>query len=73
MIVLDDDDRQCILQEDDLRWKQHLKDKGWPDIKAHCRSRIVRGQVDLLSAAEQVDDLVPVSVGDVYQRFQEAL
>lgn len=73
MIVLDDADRQFIIQEDDLGWKQHLKKQGWPDIKDHCKSRIVRGQVDILSASEQVDDLVPVPVTDIYRAMQEAL
>ncbi|HBC3474394.1 TPA: Flp pilus assembly complex ATPase component TadA [Vibrio parahaemolyticus] len=73
MIVLDDADRQFIIKEDDLGWKQHLKAQGWPDIKAHCKSRIVHGQVDILSASEQVDDLVPVPVTDIYQAMQEAL
>ncbi|MBM4846295.1 Flp pilus assembly complex ATPase component TadA [Vibrio parahaemolyticus] len=73
MIVLDDADRQFIIKEDDLGWKQHLKAQGWPDIKDHCKSRIVRGQVDILSASEQVDDLVPVPVTDIYRAMQEAL
>ncbi|MFA0916624.1 type II secretion protein, partial [Vibrio parahaemolyticus] len=73
MIVLDDTDRQFIIQEDDLGWKQHLKGQGWPDIKDHCKSRILRGQVDILSASEQVDDLVPVPVTDIYRAMQEAL
>lgn len=73
MIVLDDADRQFIIQEDDLGWKQHLKKQGWPDIKDHCKSRIMRGQVDILSASEQVDDLVPVPVTDIYRAMQEAL
>ncbi|MDF4866794.1 type II secretion protein, partial [Vibrio parahaemolyticus] len=73
MIVLDDADRQFIIKEDDLGWKQHLKKQGWPDIKDHCKSRIVRGQVDILSASEQVDDLVPVPVTDIYRAMQEAL
>ncbi|MFA0832339.1 Flp pilus assembly complex ATPase component TadA, partial [Vibrio parahaemolyticus] len=30
MIVLDDADRQFIIKEDDLGWKQHLKKQGWP-------------------------------------------
>lgn len=73
MIVLDDADRQFIIKEDDLNWKRHLEDKGWPNIKAHCKSRILRGQVDILSASEQVDDLVPVPVTDLYQQLREAL
>ncbi|HFK4420959.1 TPA: GspE/PulE family protein [Vibrio parahaemolyticus] len=73
MIVLDDTDRQFIIKEDDLGWKQHLKAQGWPDIKDHCKSRIMRGQVDILSASEQVDDLVPVPVTDIYRAMQEAL
>ncbi|NMU33971.1 type II secretion protein, partial [Vibrio parahaemolyticus] len=73
MIVLDDADRQFIIQEDDLGWKQHLKKQGWPSIKDHCKSRIMRGQVDILSASEQVDDLVPVPVTDIYRAMQEAL
>ncbi|MDN4727859.1 hypothetical protein QYZ40_26160 [Vibrio parahaemolyticus] len=31
MIVLDDADRQFIIKEDDLGWKQHLKKQGWPE------------------------------------------
>ncbi|HAV1415121.1 ATPase, T2SS/T4P/T4SS family [Vibrio parahaemolyticus] len=73
MIVLDDTDRQFIIKEDDLGWKKHLKAQGWPDIKDHCKSRIMRGQVDILSASEQVDDLVPVPVNDIYRELAEAL
>ncbi len=73
LIVLDDTDRQFIIQEDDLGWKAHLKAQGWPDIIAHCKSRIIRGQVDILSASEQVDNLVPVPVTDVYRAMKEAL
>lgn len=73
MIILDDKDRAFIVKEDDLGWKAHLQSQGWPDIKQHCKSRIVRGQVDILSASEQVDDLVPTPVSDTYRLLKEAL
>ncbi|MEZ9752381.1 GspE/PulE family protein [Vibrio sp. 10N.261.51.A1] len=73
MIVLDDADRQFIIREDDLGWKAHLQSQGWPDIKAHCKSRIMQGKVDILSASEQVDDLVPTPITDVYRALKEAL
>ena len=73
MIILDDKDRAFIVKEDDLGWKAHLLSQGWPDIKQHCKSRIVRGQVDILSASEQVDDLVPTPVSDTYRALKEAL
>lgn len=73
IIVLNDLDRGFIAREDDHGWKLHLQQQGWPDIQAHTLSRIGRGQVDIASAAEQVDGLMPVNVNETYRAMQEAL
>ncbi|WP_318419564.1 GspE/PulE family protein [Photobacterium leiognathi] len=73
IIVLDDIDRQYIAKEDDHGWKQHLINQGWPDIREHTLSRIKNGQVDIASASEQVDGLMPVDIKNIYADMQEAL
>ena len=73
LIVLDDEDRKFIIKEDTHGWKQHLLDRGWVDIKDHTKFRIVQGQVDILSASEQVDNLVPIPVSDIYHEMRGAL
>lgn len=73
LIALEDEDREFIVNEDDHGWKRHLSEHGWPDIRAHTLSRIARGQVDICSAAEQVDGLMPISAKDTYRKMQEAL
>jgi general secretion pathway protein E len=73
IIVLEDTDRQFIANEDDHGWKQHLIAQGWPDIRAHTLSRIKNGQVDIASASEQVDGLMPVDIQNIYTNMQGAL
>ncbi|WP_419208217.1 hypothetical protein ACN08N_25665 (plasmid) [Photobacterium leiognathi subsp. mandapamensis] len=73
IIVLDDTDRQYIAKEDDHGWKLHLINQGWPDIREHTLSRIKNGQVDIASASEQVDGLMPVDIKNIYADMKEAL
>ncbi|WP_394230516.1 GspE/PulE family protein [Shewanella colwelliana] len=73
IIVLDDTDRQFIAKEDDHGWKKHLEQQGWPDIRAHTLSRLKRGQVDITSASEQVDGLIPENINQLYQEMGKEL
>lgn len=73
LIVLDDSDRRFIVNCDDHGWKKHLKEKGWPDIRTHTLSRIYQGEVDIFSAGEQVDGLIPEPVDSTYSQMKEAL
>ncbi|TFZ62426.1 type II secretion protein [Photobacterium damselae subsp. piscicida] len=73
LVVLDDTDRRHIFAQDYLTWKTSLKGKGWPDIRDHTLSRIKRGQVDIESASEQINDLMPVQAADIYQSMMDAL
>ncbi len=73
LVVLDDSDRQYIFAQDYLAWKQSLKARGWPDIRDHTLSRIKRGQVDIESASEQINDLMPIKVEQVYKNMMEEL
>lgn len=73
LVVLDDSDRQYIFAQDYLAWKQSLKARGWPDIRDHTLSRIKRGQVDIESASEQINDLMPIKVDQVYKNMMEEL
>ncbi|MCD9504068.1 ATPase, T2SS/T4P/T4SS family [Photobacterium toruni] len=73
LVVLDDEDRQFIFQQDYLKWKQVLKSKGWPDIRDHTLSRIKRGQVDIQSASEQINDLIPIKSNEIYMNMREEL
>ncbi|CAG23473.1 GspE/PulE family protein [Photobacterium profundum] len=73
IIVLDDEDRRFIAKQDYLGWKHFLKQKGWPDIRDHALSRIRKGIVDIASASEQINDLMPVDVTTIYREMQEEL
>lgn len=73
LIVLDDDDRRYIAAQDYLGWKEAMRKKGWPDIREHALSRIRRGLVDIASASEQINDLLPIETADIYTALREAL
>jgi len=70
MIALEDADREFIKNQDYLGWKRHLESQGWPDIRQHTLHRIAKGQVDIASASEQVDGLMPVESKTLYQSMQ---
>ncbi len=71
MIVLDDEDRQFILNRDYLRWGKALKAKGYRDVRDHAISKIKAGLIDINTAAKKVNDLLPVASATVYQSFIE--
>ena len=73
MIALEDDDRAFIKAENYIGWKTHLESKGWPDIRTHTLHRIRQGVVDIASASEQVDELMPISSSTLYQQMQEEM
>jgi general secretion pathway protein E len=73
MIALEDDDRAFIKRQDYLGWQKHLQTKGWPDIRTHTLHRIKQGLVDIESASEQVDELMPVSSSTLYEQMQEEM
>lgn len=73
LIVLDDDDRRYIATQDYLGWKEALHKKGWPDIRDHALSRIRDGLVDIASASEQINDLLPMAAADIYTGMRAAL
>lgn len=73
IIILEDVDRQFIANEDIHGWKKYLADQEWPDIRAHALSRIKKGQVDMVSAAKQIDSLLPVHAQNTYKNMRAAL
>ena len=73
LIALEDADREFIKQQDYLGWKRYLKAQGWPDIREHTLHRICLGQVDLASASEQVDGLMPVASHERYRQLQQEM
>ena len=73
LIVLEDADRQFIKEQDYLGWSHYLEREGWPDIRKHTLHRIKRGQVDIASAAEQVDGLMPVSSKSLYRQLHNEM
>ncbi len=70
MIAIEDADREFIKSQDYLGWKRYLKSQGWPDIRQHTLHRIAKGQVDIASASEQVDGLMPVESKTLYLSMQ---
>lgn len=73
MIALEDADREFIKQQDYLGWKRYLESQGWPDIREHTLHRIRLGQVDLASASEQVDGLMPVASQQRYAQLKQEM
>jgi len=73
IIVLEDEDRRLIASGDIHGWRTHLEKLQWPDIATHTRSRIRRGQLDVSSAAKQIDSLLPQKANTLYQQMQAAL
>ncbi len=73
LIALEDADREFISQRDYLGWKRYLEAQGWPDIRQHTLHRIALGQVDIESASEQVDGLMPVSSKSLYAQMQREI
>ena len=73
MIALEDSDREFIRQQDYLGWQHHLDRQGWPDLRQHTLHRIRQGQIDITSASEQVDGLMPIESKQLYLRMAEVL
>ncbi|ANS88114.1 ATPase, T2SS/T4P/T4SS family (plasmid) [Vibrio scophthalmi] len=73
MIALENDDREFIKAEDYLGWEAHLESKGWPNIRTHTLHRMKQGLVDIESASEQVDELMPVSSSTLYEQMQKEM
>jgi general secretion pathway protein E len=71
MVVLDDDDRALILSRDYLAWLKALKVKGFKSVVDHANLKILRGEVDIFSAAGRVDGLFPKDTNAVYQGLWE--
>ncbi|MBL4799610.1 MAG: Flp pilus assembly complex ATPase component TadA, partial [Oleispira sp.] len=73
MVLLNTTDREFIAAQNYIGWEKHLASQGWPDIRKHTLQRLWWGQVDILSALEQVDNLIPVASEDIYRQMSEAL
>ena len=69
MIVLDDEDRQFILNKDYLNWLVALKNKGYKTVLDHANLKVDRGEVDLFTASERVNGLFERSSSSIYQSF----
>ncbi len=50
--------------------KRYLQAQGWPDIRQHALHRIALGQVDIASASEEVDGLMPISAKSIYSQME---
>lgn len=66
MIILDDEDRDFILRKDYLNWQVALKNKGFKTVRDHAINKIQLGEIDVLTAAKKVNQLIPQSSSDVY-------
>ncbi|CAK1809583.1 General secretion pathway protein E [Vibrio crassostreae] len=73
LIAIEDADREFIKAQDYLGWSCYLQAQGWPDIRRHTLHRIALGQVDIASASEQVDGLMPVSSQSLYQQIGQEM
>ncbi|PMJ43107.1 type II secretion protein [Vibrio cyclitrophicus] len=73
LIAIEDADREFIKAQDYLGWSRYLQAQGWPDIRRHTLHRIALGQVDIASASEQVDGLMPVSSQSLYQQIGQEM
>ncbi|PMM39109.1 GspE/PulE family protein [Vibrio lentus] len=73
LIAIEDADREFIKVQDYLGWSRYLQTQGWPDIRRHTLHRIALGQVDIASASEQVDGLMPVSSQSLYQQIGQEM
>ncbi|MGR6830902.1 GspE/PulE family protein [Aliivibrio wodanis] len=66
MIVLDNEDRLFISNQDYLGWEIALKAKGFKSVQDHALLKIKRGDIDILTAAGQVNNLIAQSSANVY-------
>ncbi|HAS6017054.1 TPA: exonuclease SbcC [Vibrio cholerae O1] len=69
MIALDDEDRAFIIKKDWLGWQTALKEKGFKSIADHANLKIRRGLIDLFTASEKVDGLIPVNTRTLYKNL----
>lgn len=72
MIVLDDEDREFILNKDYLVWQKALKEKGFKDVRWHTITKIKSGLIDIDTASKRINNLLPVSAKDVYATFEDS-
>ncbi|EGU42496.1 GspE/PulE family protein [Vibrio scophthalmi] len=73
MIFLDDIDRQFILNKDYLNWGKALKSKNYKTVLDHANLKIGRGEIDIFTAAKQVDGLFERSSDSIYDSFFTAI
>ncbi|WP_412497210.1 GspE/PulE family protein [Vibrio fluvialis] len=71
MIALDDEDRSFIIKKDWLGWQDALKAKGFKSIADHANLKVRRGLIDLFTASEKVDGLIPVNTRTLYSNLWE--
>ncbi|MGR6863401.1 hypothetical protein ACU5EH_25375 [Aliivibrio salmonicida] len=64
--MLDNEDRLFISNQDYLGWEIALKAKGFKSVQDHALLKIKRGDIDILTAAGQVNNLIAQSSANVY-------
>ncbi|OCH45173.1 GspE/PulE family protein [Aliivibrio fischeri] len=69
MIVLDNEDRQFIFNQDYLGWEKALINKGFKSVKEHALLKIRRGEIDILTTASRVNHLLVDTTANVYDTF----
>lgn len=73
IVIVNNTDREFILNKNFIGWEKHLKSIGWVSIQDHTLSRISKGQVDIRSASEQIDNLIIVESESIYKGIQSEL
>lgn len=72
MIVLDDDDRAFFLRRDYQGWKQHLISKGFKSVRDHAIARILRGEVDPMTANQVLTEkIIEPATSTIYAEIAE--
>lgn len=73
MIVLDDEDREFILNKDYLAWQVALKNKGFKDIRWHTITKIKAGIIDIDTASKRINNLLPIPTNQVYKMLEDSI
>ena len=73
MILLDDEDRGYLMREEYDKWGKALIDKGFQPIYKHAETKVLRGEIDIFTAASRVDGIFDITSSEAYGCLKEQM
>lgn len=71
LVVIGDEDRHFIANNDINGWEKYLKEIGCPTIYDHAAVKVATGICDVSSIESVLTDLIPESASEVYAKMHD--